>query len=406
MTRVPLMLILALSLSGCALRSWMFPPAPFSERAPCAIPPSMTKEQLVQHLNKNIQGSATSSGLASWRSVSCKITATGMPAGMSVPASIAVEAPRNFRLIVSVPLTRAEALDMGSNHEHFWLWAKDAQPQQVITVSHDDLPSAQQQLRVPFDPDWLMEVLGVIPIDPTKFTLKRGRADAPTYELISESLDTAGEVKKKVIRVDVCHGIIREHALYDGRGILIARAALADHRIDQATGLIVPHVISFDWPAMQQSMKIIFGGVELNPSQMPSQLWTVPQKPGAPRMDLSTLLGNRGHAHPSLYGVGSPFGIMPPPEEWAIDQASFESDDTSHTMSRTTFETGIDWDDEQYAVHWADDEQPGASRVHLTHPEIRTAAEAEPPSTYSPAASQSSSDRHLLEQESWHSPPD
>jgi hypothetical protein len=198
MTR--LWLILALltglsGLSGCSLRNWLFPP-PFSDRAPCAISPSITKDQLVTHLNRNIQGSATSSGIASWRSTNAKITATGMPPGISVPASIAVEAPRNFRLRVSEPLTRAEALDMGSNHDEFWFWAKDAQPQQVLTISHSDLPAAQRELRVPFDPDWLMEVLGVIPIDASKVTMTRGRADAPTLELISETPTVPSKVRR------------------------------------------------------------------------------------------------------------------------------------------------------------------------------------------------------------------
>src|SRR5690606_29663245 len=138
MTRLWLMLALLTGLSGlsgCSLRNWLFPP-PFSDRAPCAISPSISKDQLVAHLNRNIQGSATTSGIAAWRSTNAKITATGMPPGISVPATIAVEAPRNFRLRVSEPLTRVEALDMGSNRQEFWFWARDAQPPQVVTISH------------------------------------------------------------------------------------------------------------------------------------------------------------------------------------------------------------------------------------------------------------------------------
>jgi hypothetical protein len=368
MTRILLTWALATSLCGCTLRNWMFPPAPFSDRAPCAISPSITKEHLVAHLNKNIQGSATTSGIASWRSTNVKITATGMPPGISVPASIAVEAPRNFRLRVSEPLTRVEALDMGSNRDQFWFWAKDAQPQQVLTISHSDLPAAQRELRVPFDPDWLMEVLGVIPIDASQVTLTRGRADAPTLELISETPTRDGMPIRKVIRIDACHGIIREHALYDSRGVLIARAALADHRIDPQTGLILPRIVSFDWPAMRQSMKMVLGNVELNPAQTPAAVWQVPDKPGAPCFDLSQMLGGQGRRHPSLYGAGSPFGILPPPDESAA--AHFEDRDADGTgaaaevpTGQTTFEPGVRWDES--APAWAEPIQR-ASRDHLS----------------------------------------
>lgn len=375
MARILLTLAILTSLSGCTLRNWMFPPQPFSDRAPCAISPSITKEQLVAHLNKNIQGSATTSGIASWRSTSAKITATGMPPGISVPATIAVEAPRNFRLRVSEPLTRVEALDMGSNREEFWFWAKDAQPPQVVTISHADLPAAQRELRVPFDPDWLMEVLGVIPIDPAKVTLTRGRADAPTLELTSQAPTLDGTPVKKVIRVDACHGIIREHALYDSRGVLIARAALANHRIDQATGLIVPHVISFDWPAMQQTMKIVLGNVDLNPPQTPAAVWQVPQKPGAPRFDLSQMLGANGlRRHPSLYGAGSPFGIVPPQEEAAPEHGEGGPNARPQTRS-TTFEEGVWWEDER--VPRAELEPiRRASREHLTRRNVNPAEPA------------------------------
>jgi hypothetical protein len=346
MTRILLILGLTASMLGCQwapLRHW------WPHRAPCAISPSISKEHLVQHLNRNIQGTTTSSGIASWRCTNVKITATGMPPGISVPATIAVEAPRNLRLRVSEPLTRVEALDMGSNAEEFWFWAKDAHPPQVVTISHSDLPAAQRELHVPFDPDWLMEVLGVIPLDPAKVTLTSGRVDAPTLELISQTPTVDGTPIKKVVRVDACTGFIREHALYDSRGVLIARAALGDHHIDPQTGLVMPRVISFDWPAMHQSMKLVLGTVELNPSSTPASVWQVPHKPGAPRFDLSQVLGTGGRQHASPYGAASPFGIVPPRQQPASFQSA-PSGDTGTAQpassAQTTFEPGVWWQDE------------------------------------------------------------
>lgn len=381
MLRILLTLTFAFGLSGCALQNWMFPPADFGPRAPCRLSPSVTKEQLVQHLNKNIQGSAVSSGIASWQSTNVKITATGLPLGISVPASIAVEAPRNFRLRVSEPLTRGEALDMGSNIGHFWFWAKDAQPQQVITLSHDDLPSAQRQLRMPIHPDWMMEVLGVIPIDPGKFSLRPGQTHTPTLELVSDLMSATGEPQRKVIRVDACHGIIREHAIYDGHGVLIARAALANHRVDSATGLVVPHVVSFYWPAMQQRMTMEFGSVELNPPAMPPQMWQIPNKPGSPRLDLSELLEARTPSHPARNRFGSPFGVLPPAGGVAFRSVDHEEPPGGQRRSRSNVESAIQW-----SAPASPDEQPGVATINDA-----TSSESGPPSEYLPATSQSSS---------------
>ena len=393
MIRTLLMLTIVFSGSGCALQNWMFPPADFGPRAPCRLSPQVTKDQLVEYLNKNIQGSPTSSGIASWRSTNVKISATGMPPGISAPASIAVEAPRNFRLRVSEPLTRAESVDMGSNLGHFWFWAKDAEPQRVITVSHDDLPSAQRDLRVPFHPDWLMEVFGVIPLDPAKFTLRAGPTHEPTLELISHAMSAAGEPQRKVIRIDGCHGIIREHALYDGHGVMIARAALADHRIDAETGLVVPHVIRFDWVTMRQQMTLEFGSVELNPPAMPPQAWQIPNKSNSPRLDLSQVLKERRQGHPALRGFAGPFGIVPP--QSGVTYRTVEHREFSDRSAASQFGDEPDFRPSPPADGG---DHPGLATLNETPPE------SEPPKAYSPAASQSSSGRRRPARGLWRWP--
>lgn len=201
--------------------------------------------------------------------------------------------------------------------------------------------------------------------------MQRTRTDAPTLELIAEELSPAGEATKRVVRVDACSGHIREHALYDGRGILIARAALADHRIDPPTGLVIPHVISFHWPAMNQSMTLTMGAVQLNPSQTPASVWEVPHKPGAPQFDLSQMLGGRSRAFPAMHGVRSPFGIMPPPDDHALQDSPFTHPEPQQAKAdpeiiQTTFEEGAWWDEPATTDGNPATPQSGVSRQHLT----------------------------------------
>ncbi len=308
--RLLLAAIVSLPFSGCAAANWFAPPAPFSDRAPCVVPPGAGKEQLVQHVNRNIQGTPTSAGLASWHSSSVKLSLKGVP--IALPAQIAVEAPRNFRLRVSAPVAGGELVDTGANAEEFWFWAQDSPHPNVITASHGDLMLAQQRLNIPFQPDWLMEVLGVIPIDASQVTLRRPDPSSPIVELVSEQISPDGRPLRKIIRVNSCHGIILEHALYDSDGLLIASARLGGHWIDEATGIVMPRVISLDWPQMQQQLTLSFRDVRINPPPMPPAVWQVPEKPGYPRLELTQLLNGA-----SVNGF-SPFGAMGPPAPAAL----------------------------------------------------------------------------------------
>ncbi|MGD9858235.1 MAG: hypothetical protein AB7U20_25115, partial [Planctomycetaceae bacterium] len=323
----------------------------FSQRAPCVLPPDAGKEQIVQHVNRNIQGAApTSQGLASWDSSNVRLSLASNGPSMAVPAFIAVEAPRNFRLRVSMPL-HGELADMGSNAQEFWFWAKYSPHPNVITASHDDLLLAQQRLSLPFHPDWLMEVLGVIPIDPESVTLRRPDQQAQIIELVSEHIAPNGAPLQKVIRIDSCHGIIREHALYDSRGVLIASARLGDHKIDEATGLVMPRVIRLDWPQMQQQITMRFNDMRVNPPSIPPAVWQVPEVPGCPRMELTQLLNS-----PQAGGL-DPFGTLSMPQSDEMQP----SRPTTNEASRDPF----------------NDRSAGGA----------------PPSAYSAGASQSSSGR-------------
>ncbi len=350
-SRLILIALLSLAFSGCAMNNWLFPPAPFSDRSPCALSPGASKEHLVQHINRNIQGTPTSSGLASWHSSSVKVTIRGIP--FSIPAQVAVEAPRNFRLRMSAPVAGTELVDMGSNPEQFWFWAQDSPHRHVILASHDDLQVAQQRMNIPFQPDWLMEVLGVIPIDVSAVTLHRPNTESPIVDLVSKHTSPSGQTVRKVIRVHSCHGIVVEHALYDGRNVLIASARLGNHRIDDETGIITPRTIRLDWPQMRQQLTLDFADMRINPPQMPPQAWQVPEKAGYPALNLTELLQE-------THGSGfSPFGFAP--------------------VSGPNVEYNP-FDGEESAT-------PAASA-----PLMKPTSAGVPPSAYSPAASQSSSD--------------
>src|SRR5262249_54991683 len=78
-------------LGGCIWgRQWFGQREPFGPRAPCALKPNATADEIVAYLNQN------TGRIQSWRAEHVTISGPGSP--FSANAMLAVEAPRNFRL--------------------------------------------------------------------------------------------------------------------------------------------------------------------------------------------------------------------------------------------------------------------------------------------------------------------
>jgi hypothetical protein len=287
-TRIVLVLLASL-LSGCALTHrppatrWFSNRNPYGPRARCVLPPQPSQQDLVRHLNANI------ARVNSWRCTSAKITSRerGLTP-MSLHAVVTVEGNRNFRLTANNPIGGRE-VDLGSNSERFWFWSPRSETKHVYTARHDQLGQAQEYFPFPFQPDWLMEVLGVIPFDETEVTLEPPEPGARVATLVAHRISPQGEPVRKLTIVDSCHGLVLEHWLLDQRGRLIAKAMLRDHWPDAATGVVLPRQIDLDWPQARLGLAITLGPLEINPARIPPQTWTMPVIPDYPPLDLAEL---------------------------------------------------------------------------------------------------------------------
>ena len=269
------MLLAITSLSGCKTFCQQFPWCPVCPPA-CQLPPNPSLSQVVDHLNRNV--------VASWRSTYVRIRARGVPVQLS--AVIAVESPRNVRLIAKSPV--GNEVDLGSNSQRFWVWVKRNKPKAIVTVAHEQLDRARQRgLQVPFQPDWLMEALGVIPIDASNVTMQRSPSAMRRLQLIAKGLSTDNRPVRKVIVVDTCYGRVLEQSLYDeSSGKLIAQAVFGDHRSDPVTGVVLPHRIDLSWPQAGMALTMHLGRIEVNPGRMPEQTWKLPTIRDYPILDL------------------------------------------------------------------------------------------------------------------------
>ncbi len=269
-----LILTFVVSTPGCAVLR-----ACFHREPPCQLSPNSSVNDIVDHLNQNI------TKLYSWRSTNVMIhpRAKGtLPVRLS--AVIAVESPRNFRIMAN-SLAGSE-VDFGSNAERLWFWNRRGEPQRILTASHEQIGNVQQRLNIPFQPDWLMEALGVIPIDGSRLVMQKQTTDGRIARLLSDHVSPQGQRVQKIIVVDTCHGLILEHVVYSASGQMIAKATFGDHQRDSVTGVILPRQISLNWPQAEMSLLIKLGNVEVNPPTMPTQTWQLPHYPNYPILDL------------------------------------------------------------------------------------------------------------------------
>jgi len=252
----------------------------------------MPGPQLVAHLNENVRQ------LTGWRATGAEVSSRGANAlPMSLKAMLSVEAPRNFRLVVNGPVGGSE-FDLGSNEEECWVWVKRQPRKQVLTCRLDSLDRARRHFPIPFEPDWIMEVLGVMPFDTDRLSIEElppSTDGKPRVQLVGTHITPSGAEWKKTALIDSCHGLVLEHSVHDENERLVARAVLGGHarkrmptdnRWYNASGPIMPATVQINWPDAQMDMTIVLNEVDINPATNSSH-FDVPEYPGFERVDLS-----------------------------------------------------------------------------------------------------------------------
>jgi len=269
------MLIGLCVLPGCRFSSWGMPPQwPAMFHGTARIPSDATKEDILAVVNE------CTIPIHSWRATSAKVGVSGIPVPMG--AMIAVEEPNHLRMKVSNPLSGQCEVEIGSNSTDLWFWMREMEPKAILAVCHQDLAVMQQQLPVPVQPDWMMEVLGVKEIDGANAELLRDPENPYIAKLVSHHTNETGHTVRKITTVDLRKGEVREHELFDADHRLVASARLTDYQKFPNTSAKLPRHIKLNWAQQDKTMTLTLNGVEINPPHMPSSLWEAPQIAGCP----------------------------------------------------------------------------------------------------------------------------
>lgn len=260
----------AASLTGCA--------AGFSLRK-CEIAKDMPFPDLVAYLNRNTDQ------ITSWRCDKATLKARGGPLLVpSLNAMIAIERPRKFRLQGTV--LNSNVVDLGSNQERFWVWVKNDEDPGILTSRHDCLRAAQQQLPLPFEPDWLIEALGVIPLDPDEIEFEKHETDPKKCFFRRKRTAPDGSPVELVSMIDTCKGVIVSHTLSDRAGNLVAMARMSEHEHDGKTGPQLPHTVELSWPQAKLGLVLRMGAIEVNPESLSETQFEMPRMAGCPVYDI------------------------------------------------------------------------------------------------------------------------
>jgi hypothetical protein len=195
----------------------------------------------------------------------------------------------NFRLVADALGNRQ--VDMGSNEQEFWWWIAKGDPY-LIHCSYQDL-SHGVNMPFPFQPDWVMEALGMAEYGPAEQYRLVVRSD--TLELIQETVNSQ---RQKVFKVTVFHRApcrppkpqVIAHKLQDARGKDICSATITEVQVVDKN-VVIPKRIVLDWPAERVQLKMKLDDVTLNrrlDPQLASSLFNRPIMPNVPGFDLAT----------------------------------------------------------------------------------------------------------------------
>ncbi|QDV75335.1 hypothetical protein [Botrimarina mediterranea] len=267
--------------------------------APVVLSPTSSAAEVVAAINAN------ASRIQTYQAPSASIS---MPQSAGLPlvsASIAVERPQRFRMRATTGVSGPE-LDLGSNDERFWIWARRNDPPALYTARHDQWATSPMKGQVPIEPAWLIDALGLVQLDPTAAYVGPLPRDNNTIELRAQ---TANGVR--VLIVDAQTAWVREQHVYDNAGALTASVVADNFRYDQTTQTSLPERVRVNVPAAGLDLTINAGQIVINaPVGDGGQLWSLPQLGSYPVVDLIAPGGVQGATKGpwDLSGTGSVYG--------------------------------------------------------------------------------------------------
>ena len=271
-----LMLLIGLfAASGANCNQWVR-----TYTQPRVLPESATLAQIVTVVNDNTAKVAGHSLQATQASLSIK----GVPT--SLRTSLALQSPSRLRLQANTPITGPE-LDLGSNDELFWLWVRQNKPPALFFCRHEQFAFSNARQIMPVEPEWLIEAVGLVHFDPAEPLEGPFPVHGDRVEIHSRKPSMMGDLRKITV-VDQWDGTVVEQDLYMPDGKLLALSRTSRYKHDPLSGAALPRSVDVEWPTAELSFHLDVTDWVVNaipPDNV--SLWTKPEYPGYPNVDLA-----------------------------------------------------------------------------------------------------------------------
>jgi hypothetical protein len=199
--------------------------------------------------------------------------------------------PRNFRLGANV--AGSQMVDLGSNDREFWFWISKAEPPYLFHCSYDDFARGSAQMPFPFQPEWIIEALGIAECRaPENYQVV---PQGNTLQLIEQSVSAQGKPVRKIVvfnrhTVQPPQPQVMAYILQDASGKEVCGAYITEVAQDRATLAILPRRIRLVWPEEKMELRMKLDQVTVNGTIAPersARLFTRPTLANVPSYDLA-----------------------------------------------------------------------------------------------------------------------
>ena len=216
----PIALMALASASGCAAsRVGQAPPRVLTERP---APASPDISEMVYRHNRNAEQ------VTSVEAVPSVAISSRLRGGGSTTGKMVFERPHNFRFVVNrTGMSTGRMADIGSNDDEFWFWSGIDKDNSDVYVASYEAPTASGGYDLPFQPDWIVEALGLREIPPEEeHGIRTSAGPEPgTIAWTHHRTSLRGEPIQKVTILREDTGEIVEHRFYNAGSRIAAATA-------------------------------------------------------------------------------------------------------------------------------------------------------------------------------------
>lgn len=268
--RLLLAMLATLALAGCRAAS----NGSLAHQRPPEIKPQPTFD-LEAFVSEHNENAARIRSVEARPSIAVKISPPGERAqGGNVEGRLALERPRNFKLLLSH--YRSDVADIGSNDERFWFWFSNKKDRSVYVCNYADLGSTS--LAVTYQPDWIAEALGLREITPDEAAQVKVRPgpQAGTTALSFPANRTGNQAASRLMVVSDRTRKVSEFRIFapDGKEVLAQATIPSYQEYPLASGdesgettsgsCYLPKSILLEWTRERISLNVALSSVKVN----------------------------------------------------------------------------------------------------------------------------------------------